>query len=132
MTGQVTTRTTEILDRVRLGTIEGILHYLIVYELSYHWRRGRLPFKDERELLEFIHTYFTIRSLDPGIAVKASQVKIMGDDLLSSSGNPDLQQRRSSVADATTIVLAEREIAYCNWRCRFFYVARTLGIDVIW
>ena len=57
MTGQVTTRTTEILDRVRLGTIERILHYLIVYEPSYHWRRGRLPFKDERELLEFIHIY---------------------------------------------------------------------------
>ena len=70
LTGQATPKATEILEGVRLGNITGILHYLIIYELSYHWRRGRLPFRDEEELLDFIDTYFTVKALDSVIAVK--------------------------------------------------------------
>ncbi len=64
---------------MRKGTIKGILHYLVVYELAYHWKRGRLPFRDEGELLEFINRYFTITAPDLNIALKASDVKLKGN-----------------------------------------------------
>lgn len=131
LTGQASTRATELLEGVRLGAIEGILHYLIVYELSYHWRRGRLPFRDERELLEFIDAYFTVKPLDATIAVKASEAKILGDELLAR--NPSLRQRRLSITDATTVVLAEMEKApIVTGDADLSYVARSLGISVLW
>ncbi len=118
LTGQATAKAVEILDRVRMGNIEGILHYLIVYELACHWRRGRRPFRDEGELPDFIDTYFTVKALDNGIAVEASEVKVMGDRLLATSRDPGLQRRRLSIADATTIVLAGREGAFIVIRGR--------------
>lgn len=60
LTGQAPNGAIKVLNEVRKGAIKGILHYLIVYELAYHWRKGRLPFRDEEELLEFINRYFTI------------------------------------------------------------------------
>ena len=133
LTGQATARAVEVLDGVRMGGIEGILHYLIVYELAYHWRMGRLPFRDEGELLDFIDTYFTVKTLDNGIALKASEVKVMGDRLLATSGNPGLQRRRLSIADATTIVLARREKApIITGDADLSYVARNLGVRTIW
>ena len=44
LTGQAPLAATNILDKIRSGEVKGILHYLIIYELSYHWRKGRLPF----------------------------------------------------------------------------------------
>lgn len=55
LTGQATPTAVEVLDSVRLGRVRGVIHYLIIYELSYHWRRGRLPYRDEGELLKFTH-----------------------------------------------------------------------------
>ncbi len=118
---------------MRLGNITGILHYLIIYELSYHWRRGRLPFRDEEELLDFIDTYFTVRALDSVIAVKASEIKLLGDQLLAKAGNPGLRRRKLSVADATTIAVARVENSpIVTGDADLSYVARNLGIDVIW
>ena len=133
LTGQAPARAIDLLEKVRLGSIEGILHYLIVYELSYHWRRNRLPFRNEKELLEFVDTYFTVKTLDEALAVEASKVKILGDRLLASSKDPNLQRRRLSVADATTIALAKREKApIVTGDADLSYVARKLGIEVLW
>ncbi len=133
LTGQATPKATEILEGVRLGNITGILHYLIIYELSYHWRRGRLPFRDEEELLDFIDTYFTVKALDSVIAVKASEIKLLGDRLLAKAGDSRLRRRKLSVADATTIAVARVENApIVTGDADLSYVARSLGIDVIW
>ncbi len=133
LTGQASARATDLLEKVRFGSIEGIQHYLIVYELSYHWRRNRLPFRNEKELLEFVDTYFTVRTLDEALAVEASKVKILGDRLLASSKDPNLQRRRLSVADATTIALAKKEkVPIVTGDADLSYVARKLGIEVLW
>ncbi|BES82684.1 PIN domain-containing protein [Pyrodictium abyssi] len=133
LTGQATSRAAELLEGVRLGSIEGILHYLVVYELSYHWRRGRLPFRDEEELLDFIDSYFTVKALDNVIAVKASGVKLLGDQLLAKAEDPRLRRRRLSVADATTIAIAMMENApIVTGDADLSYVARNLGIGIIW
>ncbi len=133
LTGQASSKAIDFLEKVRLGSIEGILHYLIVYELSYHWRKGRLPFRGEEELLEFINTYFTIKILDEALAVEASKVKTLGDKLLLSSGDPVLSRRRLSVSDATTIALAKRgKIPIITGDSDLSYVARKLGINVLW
>ncbi len=133
LTGQATPKATEILEGVRLGNITGILHYLIIYELSYHWRRSRLPFRDEEELLDFIDTYFTVKALDSVIAVKASEIKLLGDRLLAKAGDSRLRRRKLSVADATTIAVARVENApIVTGDADLSYVARSLGIDVIW
>jgi predicted nucleic acid-binding protein len=133
LTGQATAKAVEILDEVRVGRIEGILHYLIVYELAYHWRRGRLPFRDEGELLEFIDTYFTVKALDAATAIEASEVKVLGDKLLAASEDPGLQRRRLSIADATTIVLAKRVGApIVTGDTDLSYVARRLGASILW
>jgi predicted nucleic acid-binding protein len=133
LTGQAPAEAAELIEEVRLGRIKGILHYLIIYELSYHWRRGRLPFRDEEEILEFINTYFTVKTLDENLAVEASKIKILGDKLLASSNNLALRQRRLSVADATTIALAMREkIPIVTGDTDLSYVARKLGIKVFW
>ena len=133
LTGQATSKAIEILEGVRKGDIEGILHYLIVYELAYHWGRGRLPFIDEGEFLEFINTYFTVRALSTDIAMEASKVKILGDKLLATSEDASLKQRRLSTADATTIVLAKKEeVPIVTGDTDLSYVAENLGASIIW
>ena len=44
LTGQAPLAATNILDKIRSGDVKGILHYLIIYELSYHWRKGKTNF----------------------------------------------------------------------------------------
>ena len=88
---------------------------------------------NEKELLEFVNTYFTVKYLDASTAVKASEVKILGDKLLADSENPRLRRRRLSIADATTIVLAMSEKApIITGDADLSYVAKKLGINVIW
>ena len=133
LTGQAPPRAIQILEKVRIGEVKGILHYLIIYELAYHWRRGRLPFRDEKELQEFINTYFKIEPSSLSTAVEASRIKIIGDQILRDSNDPKLKRRRLSVSDATTIVLAERYKApIVTGDIDLSYVAQKLGLKVIW
>ena len=60
LTGQASPKAYQVLDSIRLGDVRGIVHYLIVCELAYHWRRERVPFISSSELIDFIETYFTI------------------------------------------------------------------------
>jgi len=133
LTGQASLAATNILDKIRSGEVKGILHYLIIYELSYHWRKGRLPFYNEKELLDFIETYFDLTPLDPQTALKASRIKIVGDQLLKESNDPMLRHRKLSVSDATTIVLAEKyNVPILTGDADLSYVAKKLGIEIIW
>ncbi len=133
LTGRASEKALDVLEAVRLGKTRGVLHYLIVYELAYHWRRGRLPFASEEELLEFVETYFTVEPLEANVALEASEVKVLGDRLLASSGDPSLKRRRLSAADATTIALARRLGApIVTGDTDLSYVARRLKVDVIW
>jgi len=133
LTGQATERATRMLDSIRVRRMKGILHYLIVYELAYHWRRGRLPFRDERELLEFVETYFSIVDLDAEMAVKASQAKMIGDQILKSSDREELRRRKLSTCDATSIMLAARlKAPIVTGDADLTYVAQKMGIQVIW
>ncbi len=133
LTGQVTPKARQLLEEIRLGVAEGVLHYLIIYELFYHWRRGRLPFRDEEELLDFVNSYFIVKALDTTIAIKASEVKLLGDRLLVAASNPRLRRRRLSVADATTIAIAKVEnMPIVTGDIDLSYVAKNLGVSIIW
>lgn len=46
----------ETLMKVRKGALRGDIHGLILYEVAYHWHRGRLPeFKSEGELADYLY-----------------------------------------------------------------------------
>ncbi len=77
------------------------MNFLIIGE------KGRPTFYNEKELLDFIETYFDLTPLDSQTALKASKIKIVGDQLLKESNDPMLRHRKLSVSDATTITLAE-------------------------
>ncbi len=131
--GQIPFRALKVLDSIRTGTLDGIVHYLIIYELAYHWRRGRLPFKNEEELIEFVKIYFKVAELDVNIAASASQVKIRGDRILREATDDTLKHRRLSIADATTIVLALKfRIPIVTGDKDLSYVAKRSGVKVIW
>jgi len=133
LTGQATTTAIKVLDSVRLGKVKGVIHYVIVYELSYHWRKGRLPYRDEGELLEFIRTYFDVIRLNPELALEASRIKLEGDKLLRGAEHEELKRRRLSVCDSTTIALALRlKAPVVTGDADLTYVARKMGVEVLW
>lgn len=68
--GEAPGRAVKYMDMIRLGQIKGYLHYLIVYEMTYHWRKGRFPFKDDDEFKDFIDFYFEILPVDVEVALK--------------------------------------------------------------
>ena len=133
LTGQAPPAALSVLEDVRRGRVSGTIHYLVIYELAYHWLRGRLPFKDGEELLTFVDAYFTVAALDPGLAVSAAKVKMEGDAMLRESEDPELRRRRLSAADAATIALARRlDAPIITGDKDLTHMARSLGIKVIW
>ncbi|MCD6114523.1 MAG: PIN domain-containing protein [Thermoprotei archaeon] len=108
-------------------------HYLVVYEPTYHWRKGRLPFRNEEELLDFVSTYFNIANLTPKIAVAAALIKIEGDKALRSSEETRLRRRKLSTSDAITIALAQKlKKPIITGDKDLTYVAEKIGIRTIW
>ena len=131
--GQVPSAAFERLEDLRKGRVTGVIHYLTIFELAYHWRRGRLPFRDELELLDFVSTYFRIAPLTPELAIASAKIKVVGDKFLREAEDRSLTGRRLSVADATTIAIAQM------WKAPIIsgdrdltYVARRMGIEVVW
>ncbi len=131
--GQASRRAYSVMDSIRLGDVDGLIHFLIVYELSYHWRKGRLPFHDLDEIREFIDTYFRWIDIDREIALYASEIKILGDRILRESGINNLRRRRLSICDATSIALAKAyNVPIVSGDSDLSFVARSLGIEVVW
>ncbi len=92
-----------------------------------------MPFYDERELLEFVSTYFRVVTLDPELAASSARIKVVGDRLLRESGDQSLSGRRLSAADAATIAIAKRlGIPVLSGDKDLTYVTEQLGIKVIW
>jgi len=121
------------LDMIKLGEITGYLHYLLIYELAYHWRKGRLPFTDSMELLEFVNAYFKILNVTPETALLASEIKVKGDNILRSASDPSLRRRKLSIADATSIAISkELGIPIITGDRDLTYVARAMKVDVLW
>jgi len=105
----------------------------VVFELAYHWRKGRLPFKDINELMEFIDSYFTVLSFDKRDMFEASYIKVVGDSLLNRSTESSLKGRRLSVSDATSIALAlKHRVPIITGDADLAYVARYMGVKIMW
>jgi len=133
LVGEIPLKARRILDQVRIGEVRGLIHDLIIYELSYHWRKGRLPFKDEEELIEFIATYFSTVDLTIEDLVKASYIKIVGDNILREASEPLLKRRKLSISDALCIVLALKyKVPIVTGDKDLSYVARHLEVETIW
>ncbi len=133
LTGRATFEAIKVLDSIRVGRMKGLIHYLIIYELTYHWRKGRLPFRNEDELKEFIDTYFNIIDLSLDDIIEASKIKIIGDKILKEAREVRLKRRKLSVADAITIALAIKyKVPIVTGDNDLTYVAEKMGIKVIW
>jgi len=133
LVGDISSNARSMLDSVRYGEIKGLLHPLIVFELAYYWRKGRLPFKDINELMEFIDSYFTVLIFDKKDMIEASYIKVVGDSLLDKSTEPSLKGRRLSVSDATSIALAlKHRVPIITGDADLAYVARYMGVKIIW
>ncbi len=129
-TGEIPDKAKAVLDDVRFGKVKGVIHYLLIYELAYHWRKGKIPFSSEKELLEFIDYYFEIAELTPDLALKATLIKVEGDELLKKS---ELKHRKLSVADATSIALALKgSLPIVTGDKDLSFVAKNLGVKIIW
>ena len=128
--GEMPDKAVKYMDMIRLGRIKGYLHYLIVYEMAYHWRKGRLPFENSDEFRNFIDLYFEILPIDVEVALEASRVENVGDKMLQEA---KLKGRTLSVADATSIALALMyEVPIITGDIDLSYVARKLGIAILW
>ena len=110
------------------------MHVLIVYEVLYHWRRGRLPgFEDESELFKYLTLAFRLVGLTEKPVRKAAEVKAVGDDLLRRASDPSLRARRLSACDAFTIAVAiDKALPALSGDRDLAYVAGKLGVEVIW
>jgi len=128
-TGEISNEAKTVLDNVRFGKAKGVIHYLLIYELAYHWRNGKIPFSSEKEFLEFVDYYFEVAELTPNLALKATLVKVKGDELLKKSE----LKRKLSIADSTTIALAlEKSLPIVTGDKDLSTVAKNLGVRIIW
>jgi predicted nucleic acid-binding protein len=133
LTGNISPKARRALDLVRIGEADGIIHFLLIYELAYFWRKTGLVFKNLAEVEEFLKTYFKIVELTPGLAIEASGVKAEGDSILRKSDDSSLYSRRLSVADAVTLTIAMKLGAQIVTGDKdLTYVAQHMGVNVIW
>ncbi len=133
LTGNISPVASKSLDLVRIGEAIGIIHYLIIYELTYFWEKTGLAFKSSDEIKEFIETYFKVAELDTDLALEAVKVKVEGDRLLREANEPKLRKRQLSIADATTLALALRlNVPMITGDEDLKYVANRMRIRVIW
>lgn len=133
LVGKASISASRFLEGVRRGILEGVLHYLSICELAYHWRRGRVPFNSREGLLDFVYTCFTIEDVNVETALEAVDVKVLGDELLSSASEPKLRKRSLSISDATSIAVSRRKkIPFVTGDSGLAYVAKRMGVTVIW
>lgn len=133
-TDSLTAESEDVLGKVRRGSLRGVVHSLIIYELSYHWHRGRIPaFESEEEMMNYIlRTFLRVRLTDE-LAREAAKVKVKGDGLLKLAEDESLRSRRLSSCDAVTIALGIKQgIPILSGDKDLRYVARKLGVEVMW
>ena len=133
-TGDLTQTAREVFLSLRRGRVRGVVHALIVFEVLYQWRRGRLPgFKDENELYSYLSRVFDTARITERVVRKAAEVKTVGDDFLRRAPDPSLRARRLSTCDAFTIAIAlDRALPVLSGDRDLVYVAEKLGVKVLW
>lgn len=133
-TGDLSPPAQAVFSDLRRGVVRGVVHVLIVYEVLYHWRRGRLPgFEDESELFKYLTLAFRLVGFTEKSVRKAAEVKAVGDDLLRRAPDPSLRARRLSACDAFTIAVAiDKALPALSGDRDLAYVAGKLGVEVIW
>ncbi len=131
--GTIPRRVYSIMEGIRTGIVKGIVHSGIIYELVLLWLKGRLPFKDLNEVSLFVEGYFQYVSLDIKDIFLAGQIKMKGDSMLADARDPSLRGRRLSFSDASSIALAiDKDRPIISGDADLTYVARNLGVNVIW
>ena len=120
------------LLEIKTGKAKGIIHYLIFYEVLYHWYRGRLPgFANEKDIIAYLNQSFLNIKLTNEIALEASKIKFDGDKILMKEAS--LRDRRLSACDATTIALGKIfQIPIISGDKDLKYIAEKLNVKVIW
>lgn len=133
-TGDLTQAAREVFLSLRRGRVRGVVHALIVFEVLYQWRRGRLPgFRDEDELYSYLSRVFDTARITERVVRKAAEVKAVGDDLLRRAPDPSLRARRLSTCDAFTLAVAlDRALPVLSRDRDLAYVAEKLGVEVLW
>jgi len=133
-TGDLTQAAREVFLSLRRGRVRGVVHALIVFEVLYQWRRGRLPgFRDEDELYSYLSRVFDTARITEKVVRKAAEVKAVGDDLLRRAPDPSLRARRLSTCDAFTLAVAlDRALPVLSGDRDLAYVAEKLGVEVLW
>ena len=95
--------------------------------------KGQGPFNSREGLLDFVYTYFTVEDVNVETALEAVDVKVLGDELLSSASEPKLSKRNLSISDATSIAISRRKkIPIVTGDSGLAYVAKRMGVTVIW
>ncbi len=123
-----------ILEAVRLGEIRGLIPVTVAYEYLVHWLRGRIPaLKSVEEVDTYLKNYFKIIDLGYSDYVKAAEIKVKGDELLSRARDEKLRYRRLSFVDSTVIAVAVKEkIPVVSGDRDLAYVATRYNVAVIW
>ena len=133
-TDSLTPTAVKSLMEVKAGRVKGVIHYLVAYEVLYHWRKGRLPgFKNEDEVKDYLDEAFLNVELTREIADEASKIKVEGDELLSKAEDASLRFRKLSSCDATTIALGKLYVTpVISGDKDLTYVAKKFNVKVRW
>ena len=133
-TGDLTQAAREVFLSLRRGRVRGVVHSLIMFEVLYQWRRGRLPgFRDEDELYSYLSRVFDTARITEKVVRRAAEVKAVGDDLLREAPDPSLRARRLSTCDAFTLAIAlDRALPVLSGDRDLAYVAKKLEVEVLW
>lgn len=132
--GELSRRAERIMKAIRSREVEGIVPATVPYEFAVHWSRGRLPrLKSPDEIVAFFSAFFRVVDLSFRDYVEVAMVKVKGDEILSSSGDPRLSSRRLSLVDASVIYTAKKiDTPVITGDLDLSYVARAMGVEVTW
>ena len=133
-TDSLTPTAVKSLLEIKAGRVKGVIHYLVTYEVLYHWRKGRLPgFKSEGEVKDYLSEAFLNIELTREIADEASKIKVDGDELLSKAEDASLRLRKLSSCDATTIALGKLYgKPIISGDKDLTYVAKKFNVEIMW
>ncbi|RLG42697.1 MAG: PIN domain nuclease [Thermoproteota archaeon] len=132
--GELPPRARQVLIGIREGRVEGLVPPTVPYEFAVHWLRGRIPgLTSLAEVMAFFSAYFSVIDFSLEDYVASAELKVKGDEMLSSSGDSRMSGRRLSLVDASVIRAALRERApVVTGDADLSHVAAKLGIAVIW
>jgi len=89
--------------------------------------------KNLDEVVTFLTTYFKVVDLGYRDLVEIVIIKARGDEILRNCSDASMKSRRLSLTDASLIYLAtKRRVPIVTGNKDLSYVARSMGIEVLW